>query len=79
MVQRLEKLRCLEQEDAVDRIADRFGRRFIYINNHGNAAIDKEVLSEFRGLTDGRVVWDRSEFLWRFRQVYDPKGTRMVS
>lgn len=79
MVDRLDELGDLEQEVAADEIAERFGREYIYINDNGNAAIEQEILDAFRKLTEGEVVWDRSEFLWRYRQEYDPAATRAVT
>jgi hypothetical protein len=64
----------LIQEDAAQEILERFGKLFTYINDNGNLAISREVLKEFRALTEKTVVWDRGQRLWRPRESTDPPG-----
>ena len=52
------------QYQAVDEIAEKFGREYVYENELGNPAIDKKALSEFRKLKGDAVTWDRAELLW---------------
>ena len=78
MVQQFEKKGSLYQEDVVTEIPKKFGKEFTYINQNGNLAIDREVLKEFRSLTEAEVVWDRSERMWRKREHYDPSSGRSV-
>jgi hypothetical protein len=60
----------LPQWWAVEQIEERFGiRGFTYSNENGNRAIHKEILAEFRRLTEGTVVWSRSERTWRKRKT----------
>lgn len=74
MVEELRRVRFLYQDVVVTQIRERFGDEFAYINENGNAAIDRAILAEFRKLTGDDVVWERGERLWRFRESYDPPG-----
>lgn len=78
MVKRLEEEKYLYQETIVFEIESKFGSKFIYINENGNQAINRRVLSEFRKLTEKDVVWERGERMWRKRENYDPTGRRQV-
>ena len=55
----------LYQEMVVYQIRSQFGPCFVYANANGNLAIGKDVLKEFRKLTDGLVVWEKSSKAWR--------------
>ncbi|HFF4760246.1 TPA: hypothetical protein ACGC35_003703, partial [Acinetobacter baumannii] len=46
-------------------IQEIFGDDFVSENENGNLTISKVVLKEFRKLTEGEVVWMRSEKAWR--------------
>lgn len=74
MVAELRKRGCLYQEEAVYRIAEKFGDKFTYDNENGNLAIRREVLSTFGRMTAADVVWDRSERAWRWRESSDSAG-----
>lgn len=76
MMSELEKEGILDQESAVGDIEQKFGSAFVYENQNGNLAISKDVLSEFRKLTEDIVVWVRSDRCWRFREKYDDPGRR---
>ena len=78
MLQQLEKERYVYQETIVYDIEGKFGDEFTYVNDNGNLAIDRRVLREFRKLTEGNVVWERGERMWRYRQHYDPPGKRLA-
>ncbi|TDF96265.1 DUF6953 family protein [Paenibacillus piri] len=54
----------LYQSDAVERIREKFGESFIYVNENGNTSISKEVKKAFKKLHRGRVAWDRDGFFW---------------
>jgi hypothetical protein len=58
----------LYQETVVYEIAEKFGEEFTYDNQNGNLAIRKDVLSVFRTLTEGSVIWERGERRWRKRE-----------
>ncbi|MFX0115217.1 MAG: DUF6953 family protein [Candidatus Hodarchaeota archaeon] len=62
MAQELEKRKELYQEDVVYEIERKFGSKFVYINENGNPAIDREVLKEFGKLTPN-AVWERGNRL----------------
>jgi hypothetical protein len=63
----LEKVRfagILYQEEAVNYIRTHFGEQFIYVNDNGNASIDKSVKKLFKKLHNGKAAWDRDGFFW---------------
>jgi hypothetical protein len=74
MLDRLTRDRYLDQETAAGEIARTHGKEFVYVNQNGNLAIDRKVLSAFRKLTPQSVVWERGERMWRFREDYDAPG-----
>jgi hypothetical protein len=78
MLQYLTKERYLYQEVIVYKIKNDFGDEFVYINQNGNLAIDRRVLTEFRKLTEGTVVWERGQRVWRKRESYDPPNRRQA-
>jgi hypothetical protein len=63
----------LYQIDAAEHIYQNFSD-LTYENDNGNLAISKSVLSIFRTLTEGTVVWDRYARMWRRRNEDDPEG-----
>ena len=78
MLNQINKKRELYQNEVVYQIEDKFGPQFVYENQAGNLAISREVLKEFRKLTEETVVWYRSELCWRIRGAGDPKVGRLV-
>ena len=74
MLDELKRVRFLHQHEAVFEIENRFGEPFFYINDAGNPAIAKSVLTVFKKLTGDSVVWERGERMWRMREDYDSKG-----
>lgn len=74
MSESIEAEEYLYQDVAANEIGSRFGAVFTHINQHGNVAINPDVLREFKKLSGDSVVWDRSERLWRKRQDYDSPG-----
>ena len=74
MLEEIDRVRYLDQEDAVYKIERQFGSEFVYANDAGNPAISKKVLAAFNKLTKETVVWDRSERHWRRRSPYDAPG-----
>lgn len=65
MASHFEKQARLYQETVVYKIRSHFGKDFVYQNANGNLAISKKVLTEFRKITDGKIVWERGERAWR--------------
>jgi hypothetical protein len=53
---------------AVSHIAEEFGDDFIDTDENGTPAISEAVLTAFRGLTHGEVIWDRWDRCWRQRK-----------
>ena len=78
MLKRLNEAKTLYQEVVVQEIQYQYGNEFVYINENGNLAISRKVLSEFRKLTEGQVVWSRGERYWRFRLDYEAPESRMT-
>jgi hypothetical protein len=74
MMEELARTSYLYQETTVYDISEKFGDEFTYVNENGNLAIDKKVLSAFKKLNEGNVVWDRGEKAWRFRESFDSPG-----
>jgi hypothetical protein len=64
----------LYQEDAAAGIEARFGRSFTYENADGGVSISRAVLRHFRKLTEGTVVWERGDKLWRRKESGDGEG-----
>ena len=78
MLAEFEREGLLYQETVVYDIEARFGEEFTYINENGNLAIGRDVLKEFRKLTEKTVVWDRRERYWRKREDFDPADRRQT-
>lgn len=54
----------LRQEEAIAYVREHFGAAFIFVNENGNASLEKEVKKEFRKLNRGQIAWDRDGFMW---------------
>ena len=76
MLEQLNQKKELYQSEAVTEIETKFGKAFIYENQQGNLAISKQVLTEFRKLTENSAVWVRGDRCWRLRHDYDLPGRR---
>jgi hypothetical protein len=74
MLAELDRVNQLYQDEAAHRILQLFGKDFVYINQNGNWAINRNALSEFKKLTGDTVVWERGTRSWRKRASYDKKG-----
>lgn len=64
----------LYQESATFDIEKLFGHAFLYENEAGNVAINKDVLKAFKKLSEDTVVWERGEKAWRLREEHDAPG-----
>lgn len=64
MVNEIKFKGTLHQEDAIRYIREHFGESFVFVNENGNASLDKEVKKAFRKMHGGRVAWDRDGFFW---------------
>ncbi|WP_339824319.1 hypothetical protein [uncultured Parasphingorhabdus sp.] len=77
MLAHLQKRKFIDQETAAWHFL-KHAKELSYMNDNGNPAIDKRVLTEFRKLMPDNVVWSRSSRHWRFREKHDKPG-RMQS
>jgi hypothetical protein len=77
MLRQFEAIGWLRQSRVAVQILTKFGDKHVYRNKNRNYAINKDILVEFRKLTDENVVWSRSRQEWRKRRASDPPG-RMV-
>jgi hypothetical protein len=74
MAYKVQREGTLYQRDAADYLEGTHGEAAVYYNDHGNPALTKAVLDEFRALTEATVVWDRREKCWRKRTAQDGSG-----
>ena len=74
MLAKLNRDGKLYQETIVYEISTKFGERFTFINENGNLAIGKTVLTAFRSISEDSVVWDRGDKAWRNRESFDQPG-----
>ena len=65
MFDHFETQKYLYQESVVYKVKNQFGPDFVYKNKNGNLAIEKDVLEEFRKISEGKVVWERGYRAWR--------------
>ena len=77
MLEQLGDRSWLHQQSLAFRMKRDFGEENVYRNKNGNWAIHKDILAEFRKLTEDMLVWSRSNQAWRKRREGDPPG-RMV-
>jgi hypothetical protein len=78
MLAQLTAAKYLEQGAVVYQIQKEFGGAFVYQNDNGNLAINKNVLSEFKKLTAGKAVYDRSDRGWRLLREGEGYEARQV-
>lgn len=64
MVEEIRFRGILRQEEAIAHVREHFGEHFIFVNENGNASLEKEVKKEFRKLHRGQIAWDRGGFMW---------------
>lgn len=74
MLEQLKEKKRLYQETAVYQIRKLFGEEYSYRNENGNFAISKEVLNEFRKMSEAIAIWERGERAWRLRRDSDKPG-----
>ena len=78
MAAQFEASMYLYQETVVYKIKNQFGPDFVYVNENGNLAIGKDVLREFRKITEGKAVWEKSEKAWRKLRATETYKGRQV-
>jgi hypothetical protein len=64
MVNEIRERGMLRQEEAIAYVKANFGEQFVFVNEAGNASLEKEVKKAFRKLHRGRIAWDRDGFFW---------------
>lgn len=64
----------LSQNNAFYEINKRFGSSFTSISNSGSPSVGRGVLTAFRKISDGVVIWERGDKKWRKREFYDAPG-----
>ena len=78
MFAHFETSKYLYQETVVYKIKNEFGSDFVYLNQNGNLAIGKDVLKEFRKISEGQVIWERGDKAWRkLREKENYKGRQV--
>lgn len=65
MLAQIESNKWLDQGTTVYQIEKEFGEDFVYQNANGNLAISKSVLKNFRKISEGVVIWEKTEKSWR--------------
>lgn len=64
MVKEIRFTGTLHQTAAIEYVKEHFGEQFVFVNENGNASLEKDVKKAFRKLHGGRIAWDRDGFLW---------------
>lgn len=65
---------CLYQDDVVDYLVKFNINSLLRENSDGNLALERQLLNEFRKLTQDEVVWVKPNMYWRFRVREDEPG-----
>ena len=71
MLTKLKKDGCIYQDDVVDFLVKSKKENLLRENAAGNLVLTREILNEFRKLTETNVVWVKSDKYWRFRVAED--------
>src|SRR5258708_36728527 len=74
MLSELERDGCIYQDDVVDHLVRAAREDLATENAEGNLVVGKQVLAEFRKLTETTVVWVKPDRYWRFRVAEDGPG-----
>ncbi len=74
MLSELERDGCIYQDDVVDHLVRAAREDLATENAEGNLVVGKQVLAEFRKLTETTVVWVKPDRYWRFRGAEDEPG-----
>ncbi|SDS64906.1 hypothetical protein SAMN05444162_1937 [Paenibacillaceae bacterium GAS479] len=64
MVDEIRDKSILRQGDAIAHVRSHYGDQYVFVNEQGNASLEKEVKKAFRKLHRGRIAWDRDGFFW---------------
>ena len=74
MLSKLKMDGCLYHDDVVDYAIKKGAEDLLWENADGNLVLRGELLSAFRRLTDGTVVWVKPDRYWRYRVLEDEAG-----
>lgn len=74
MRSQLDKDGCLYQDDVVDYLVKEGAEALLRENSDGNLVLERQLLNEFRKLTQDEVVWVKPDKYWRFRVPEDEPG-----
>ena len=74
MLSQIEKDGCVYQDDAVDNLIKTGAEKLLRENADGNLVLGRDVLAEFKYITEHNVVWVKSGRYWRFRVAEDEAG-----
>ncbi|HIF9238102.1 TPA: DUF6953 family protein [Photobacterium damselae] len=71
MQDRLDKEKCLYQDDVVDMLVKSKHEEHLRENVDGNQVLARAVLNQFKKLNEDTVVWVGPDKYWRFRVKED--------
>lgn len=74
MLSQIEKDGCIYQDDAVDHLIKDGAEKLLRENADGNLVLGREVLAEFKNITEHNVVWVKPDRYWRYRVAEDELG-----
>jgi len=78
MLAEIDREDIVYQDTLVYEIERRFGPSFTYVNDNGNSAIRRDVLTAFRNISETTVVWNRRDRAWRKREPRDEPGRQQL-
>lgn len=74
MLDKLGEDGCLYQEDVVDHLLRIEAEDLLRENGQGNLVLSKQLLIEFRKISEPDIVWVQRDRYWRFRVDEDESG-----
>lgn len=74
MLAKIQKDRCLYQDDVVDHLVKAKSEDLLVENADGNLALSRQILSLFLKHTSEDVVWIKPHRYWRYRVAEDEPG-----
>ena len=74
MLTELKNNECIYQDDVVDFIVKSKDESLLRENSDGNQVLNRQLLNEFKKLTETDVVWVSPDLYWRFRVPEDEEG-----
>jgi hypothetical protein len=74
MLFQVERHGCIYQDDVVDYLVKSKSEELLRENSDGNLVVGRNVLDEFKKITETTVVWVRPDRYWRVRVAEDEPG-----